>query len=543
MEINFKKYFLKCGDVIQSKYDRCYDDLFFIKSDIDKISSFGALIREYKYCNKTYYYYNSLKALWIEEKTQDSLYYRICSHVVSILNLDKEIIDDIFKLYGDSSDIKRDDIQQLEDDEKIFKKSWNKIYKEHQKASFARSIIEFINHQITDNYFTDNININNQYILPLTDCNFNFKTLNIEDRVKEQLFTESSKMKIKTFWKEGENFKNIINQEGFKIVDKFFLDICSGSIAKKEYLQKIFGSILTGDTQRSRVFYIFYGLGSNGKSACIELLQEILGYFSKTCPTSIILKRGKKSEGAASPELAVLDYGTRLGVLSEIDDGEALNEEMLKRCSGHDMIEYRPLYKSTKQFQCEATLLMITNNKPFFNLSASMVDRIRYIEFKSRFINLKEGEELKENEYIRDVNLINNLKTIYLNHVFIWMSVGANKFYNDGHMNLPDDPLLKLENMSYINECDSIGRFINEYCKIDKNSKVLKSAVYITYKRFVDDEKIPKALTKGKFNDALEQQFKVSKGEGGNFFYYGFSLFNADDEALEAKKDTGGLDD
>jgi len=544
MDINFKKYFLKCGEMIQTKYDKTYDDIFFIKSDIDKISCFGALIREYKYCNKVYYYYNPLKALWIEEKTQDSLYYRICSHVVSILNTDKEIIDDLFKLYGESSDLKRDDINALEDDEKIFKKSWNKIYKDHQKATFARSIIEFINHQITDNYFTDNININNQYILPFQDCNFNFKSLNIEDRVKEQQFTECSKIKLRQFFKDGRGFKNLIKDEAFKIVDKFFLDICSGSIPKKDYLQKIFGSILTGDTQRSRVFYIFYGLGSNGKSACIELLQEIMGYYSKTCPTSIILRRGKKSEGSASPELAVLDYGTRLGVLSEIDDGETLNEEMLKRISGHDSIEYRPLYKSTKQFNCEASLLMITNNKPYFNLSPSMVDRIRYLEFKSRFINKKEGEELKEGEYIRDINLINNLKSIYLNHVLLWCAVGANKFYNDGHMNIPDDKQLILENMSYINECDSIGRFINEYCKKDKNAKVLKSAVYITYKKFIDDEKIPKGLTKGKFNDAIEKEFnKATKSDGGNFFYYGFSLYNSDDAEEEETKNNNGLDD
>jgi P4 family phage/plasmid primase-like protien len=540
MNINFKKYFLKCGEYIEKEYDTTYDDIFFIKSDIDKITSFSALTKEYKYCNKVYYYYNPSKSLWIEEKTNDSLYFRLCAHSVSLLNRDKTIIEDLFKVYGESTDLKRDDINELDEDIKTFKASWNKIYKSHQKATFARSIMEFINHQIMDNKFTDNININNQYVIPLTDCNFNFKFLNIEDRVKEQLFTECSKLKFKQFFKDGGGFNNLIKNEDYKIVDKFFLDICSGSNSKKNYLQKIFGSVLTGDTQRSRVFYIFYGLGSNGKSACIEVLQEIMGYFSKACPNSIILKRGKKSEGTASPEIAVLDYGTRLGLLSEIGDDEILNEEMLKRITGHDKIEYRPLYSKVKEFQCESNIIMITNNKPYFNLSPSMVDRIRYIEFKSRFIIKKENEALKENEYIRDVDLINNLKSIYLQYVLLWCAVGANQFYKDGHMNLPDDPALQLENMTYINECDSIGRFINEYCKIDPQAKVLKSHVFIAYKKFIEDEHIPKALTKGKFNENIEKFFKCVKGEGGNFYYNGFTLYDVNDEP---KPNTNGLDD
>lgn len=537
MDINLKKYFNVCGEEIKTKFDMTYDDLFYIKSDVNKISNFGNLMRSYKLCNKVYYYYNESKALWIEEKSHDSLYYRICSEVVSLLDKDKEVITELFRLYGESN-IKRVDLDQLEEDEKKFKKSWGKIYKDHQKATFAKSIVEFFNHHITDNNFIDSVNINNHYILPLNDCNFDLRILMIQDRIKEQKFTECSKMNFKEFYKNSANV-DMKTQEGFKIVDKFFLDVCTGNQAKKDYLQKILGYILTGDVAKGRCFFMFYGKGANGKSAVMELMQEIMGYYSKACPTSIILKRAKKSEGGASPEIAVLDYGTRLGVLSEIDDGESLNEELIKRISGHDNIEYRPLYKNTKQFNCEATLVMITNNKPFFNLSDSMVDRIRYIEFKSRFVIPKEGEILPPGHYVRNPTLINDLKTKYLEYVLMWVATGAQRFFNDGHMLVPDDELLKLENMSYINSCDSINRFINEYCHKDETHKALKSEVYTAYKKFIEEEKIPKALTKGKFNEEMEQQFKKTTKSNGKFYYTGFSLITNDDET----QDTGGLDD
>ena len=470
---NLKKYFLACGEAIETKYGKGYDDIFYIKADTNKTVCFTELIKSYKYCNKVYYYYDDSKKLWIEEKTHDSLYFRICEYVVSLLNSDKEIIEELFKLYGESN-VKRLDLETLEEDEKKFKKYFNKIYIDYQKASFAKSMVEFFNHKITDNYFTDNINVNNLYVLPLKDCNLDLKLLKPQDRIKEQKFTECSKIEFRQFYKDGEGVENLKKQEGFKIVDKFFLDVCTGNIAKKDYLQKILGYILTGDVAKGRCFFMLYGKGANGKSAVMELMQEIMGYYSKACPTSIILKRTKKSEGGASPEIAVLDYGTRLGVLSEIDDGESLNEELIKRISGHDNIEYRPLYQKVKQFNCEATLVMITNNKPFFNLSDSMVDRIRYIEFKSRFVVAKEDEVLPAGHYKRDPNLINDLKTIYLNQVLLWVAIGAQKFFEDQHMSVPNDELLILENMSYIKECDSINRFINEYCRRDTNAKSLK---------------------------------------------------------------------
>ena len=64
-DINFSKYFGMCG--------KTTDDLFFLMSDVNKIASFGELLRSYKICNlsktvSVYYYFNPSSNLWVEEK-------------------------------------------------------------------------------------------------------------------------------------------------------------------------------------------------------------------------------------------------------------------------------------------------------------------------------------------------------------------------------------------------------------------------------------------------------------------------------------------
>jgi P4 family phage/plasmid primase-like protien len=520
MDINFSKYFSACC--------KSTDDLFFLKSDVNKVSSYKLLCDSYKLCNGEYYHYSESTKLWSKESSDDSIHYRVCEYASDLLDIDKRLVYGCFEEYK-NGDISRAQMDDLEEDIKKFDKFFKKVYKDYQKLTFSKSILKFINHYVIDDKFTDTININNMHLLPLIDCNLNLQTLKTEGRCKEQKFSDCVQMRGYHVYK---NIDKYIQSDEFKIVDKFFLDICTGSQNKKLYLQKILGYFLTGDVPHGRTFYIFYGQGANGKSAIMDVLNDIMGYFCKTVPTSIILKRAKRGEGQASPEIAVLDYGNRLGVLSETDEGEQINEDLVKRISGYDSIDYRPLYKEPKQFRCESKLVMITNNKPYFNLSQSMVDRIRYLEFKSRFV--QEGETLSPGHYQRNPDLIHKLKTVYKDYVLLWCALGAKIFFEDKHMNVPDDEELQKENLSYINSCDSFNRFINEYCVISPDGKALKSVIWHTYKKFIDDEKIPKALTKGKLNELLIEKFGQPVKNSVDY-YYGFSMI--EQKQYENKKD------
>lgn len=514
--------------------NRNSEDYFFNKSDLDKMSHFKYLVDHYKVCNKVYYYFNEFSKLWVEEFNDDSIINRICEYTNEILTPEKKFVDNL--LYSKQKDykdkilkgtIKKDEYGDYQELDKAIEE-WNKfikgVIKTHQTAKFAKSILNFFRHLITDENFTNKININNHHLLPLANINLNLKTGEKNERIKEHYFTKSLNI---------DNIDNIkTTDENYILVDNFFLDICTGSETKKKYLQKILGYFISGNVTFGRCFFIFYGEGRNGKSAVVEIIQEIFNFYCKAVESSIIVKRGKKNSGQASPELEVLDYGLRLAILSETDDDDHLNENLIKNITGYDKISYRPLYGKQKDFRSEAKLCMLTNNKPYFNLSQSMVDRIRFINFKSRFVNEVEYNSLtnKTNYYKADPTMVNNLKTIYIKYVLAWIIEGAKEFFKDEHMNIPNDAELLTENMSYINAMDSYKRFLDE-CIIITNKeedKVLSSKVNDLYKKFCSDEGIP-PIKLSKLKQLLLNDFKFKKNS--STYFYGMQLKeNEEDE-------------
>lgn len=509
-------------------------DYFFNKSDLDKMEHFKFLTDRYKLCNKIYYFYNDSSNLWKEEQTEDSVISRICDFTREILEPEKKFVTNLLLKKLDEFVLKKSNGSMTTDESAKFEelkeslKEWNKFIdrtiKDHQKTKFAKSVLNFFHHKIIDQEFMNKININNHHLLPLKSNNLNLMTGKMEDRNKNQFFT-----KALNFFDINHISKS---DEGYKIVDNFFLDICSGSEVKKQYLQKILGYFLSGNVTLGRTFYIFYGDGKNGKSAIMEIVGEIFSHYCKAMEASIIIKKGMKNSGQASPEIEVLDYGLRLALLSETSEGDVLNEVLIKQISGYDPISYRALYGKQKDFRSEAKLCMLTNNKPYFKLSSSMVDRIRFLDFKSRFGYEEpqlDSEGNKTNKYYYKANpeLVVQLKTIYKEFVLAWMVEGSKNFFKEGHMNVPDDEDLIKENMSYINEMDSFKRFSDECLSINPAEKVLTSVVNERYKKFCIDEGIPPIKT-SQLKQLLLKQF-ITKKDSNNYFY-GFKMKEDEEE-------------
>lgn len=534
-----------------SSFDnRNADDYFFNKSDLEKMSHFKNLTDRYKLCNKIYYYFNMGNNLWVEEKQNNSIVNRICEETSNILIPEKKYVVELLskkieeytakKNKGTLTTDENTKFDELKEALKEFNKFIDKAIKEHQKTKFAKSVIEFFNHKIIDEEFTEKININNQHLLPLRKRNVNLRTGKMEDRKKEQFFTQAIGLDTHDF-----DYVNEISEDDdyYKIVDNFFLDICTGSEVKKQYLQKILGYFISGNVKLGRCFYIFYGDGKNGKSAIMEIMSEIMRYYCKAVESSVIVKRGKKNAGQASPELVALDYGVRLAILSETDEGETLNQDLIKNITGGDPISYRALRENNKSFVSEAKLCMLTNNKPYFQLSTSMVDRIRFLDFKSRFEfgepeRDAEGNKINKNQYKANPDLVSQLKTTYKAYVLKFIINGAVKFFEDGHMNVPNDEELIKENMSYINEMDSFKRFSDDYIIIDDSEKVLSSTVHEKYKKFCDDEGIP-SITKTKLKQLILKQFTMKKDS--NNYYYGFKLKPDDDGDDDSSGNIAGM--
>ena len=90
----------------------------------------------------------------------------------------------------------------------------------------------------------------------------------------------------------------------------------------REYLRKILGYSLTGRTE-ARVFFIWYGFGSNGKSKIFKRLDKILSKQYILCEKSIFMKVKNNSSGGASKDIMEL-VGKRVGSYSEGDTSDTI---------------------------------------------------------------------------------------------------------------------------------------------------------------------------------------------------------------------------
>ena len=62
------------------------------------------------------------------------------------------------------------------------------------------------------------------------------------------------------------------------------------------YLHRFIGYCLTGKTSE-QILNFWYGLGGNGKSTLMNVMQWLLGDYASTADTSLIMKRDTGSDG------------------------------------------------------------------------------------------------------------------------------------------------------------------------------------------------------------------------------------------------------
>ena len=99
-----------------------------------------------------------------------------------------------------------------------------------------------------------------------------------------------------------------------------------------DYLQKIFGYTLTGDTSE-QCYFIFYGGGSNGKSTLINIFSSLMDQYSKAITFNTLTTENNRARN----DLARL-AGSRMVSSVEVDLQQCFNESVVNRITGGDKI-------------------------------------------------------------------------------------------------------------------------------------------------------------------------------------------------------------
>lgn len=170
-----------------------------------------------------------------------------------------------------------------------------------------------------------------------------------------------------------------------------------------EYMWDHLASTLVG-TSPNQTFNMYIGIGQNGKSVLVNLMEKVLGEYKGDVPLTLVTeKRGKV--GGLAPEIVQLK-GKRYAVMQEPAKGDRINEGMMKQLtSGKDPIQGRaPYMPQTISFLPQFKLVVTCN----VLLEIKSNDhgtwrRIRTVPFKSLFTeNPVQGDKEKPYQFVID---------------------------------------------------------------------------------------------------------------------------------------------
>lgn len=152
-----------------------------------------------------------------------------------------------------------------------------------------------------------------------------------------------------------------------------------------EYMWDHLASTLIG-TSTNQTFNMYIGIGQNGKSVLVNLMEMVLGDYKGDVPLSLVTdKRGKV--GGLTPEIVELK-GIRYAVMQEPSKGDKINEGVMKALtSGKDRLQGRAPYMPQTitfipQFKLVVTCNVLMDIK---SNDHGTWRRIRAVPFKSLF--------------------------------------------------------------------------------------------------------------------------------------------------------------
>jgi P4 family phage/plasmid primase-like protien len=223
-----------------------------------------------------------------------------------------------------------------------------------------------------------------------------------------------------------------------------------------QYMWDHLASTMTGLTT-NQTFNMYIGVGSNGKSVLVNLMEKILGDYKGDVPLSLITQPRTKI-GSASPEIAAL-RGVRFAVMQEPSKGDKIIEGQLKALTGGDPLTGRALYMDNITFIPQFKLVVCTNE--FMDVKSNdhgTWRRICVVEYMSLFTDTPVSDDPdKPYQYKLDK---------YINEKFaewapIFASMLVDRVYEtNGNVHIPE--MVKSASNAYREQQDYIAEFVRD---------------------------------------------------------------------------------
>ena len=300
-------------------------------------------------------------------------------------------------------------------------------------------------------------------------------------------------------------------EDGGEQFKRFLHEITLGDKELENFLQVMLGATLSGAIEDHWLCFII-GDGRNGKNTLIDLVQFVLGDYSKKIPASVLMTSTNERHPT---ELANL-RGVRLAVSSEVDDNSFWSEPKIKELSGDAIISARFMHGNFFEFDRTHKHIVLGNHRPQTrSTDAGLKSRLRIVPFKASFVDTA------------DSSLPERLRAEAA-YVLYWLMEGHQKWIENGRK-LGTCPAVDAETTDYFAAQSTIDMWIEENCKVIPNDGrsgrawVKASELYKNYSEWKKDRgEMP--ISQSRWSDQIGKRFEKVKSNGAR--YIGLVLVN-----------------
>jgi putative DNA primase/helicase len=281
-----------------------------------------------------------------------------------------------------------------------------------------------------------------------------------------------------------------------------FLDqIFGGDQDTISFLQRALGYTLGGSTTEE-VLFICYGFGANGKSVFGNVVATIIGDYGQVAPPSLLTLRRDGDSGPRN-DIARL-CGARHLSINELQQGDRLDEQVVKMLAGREMLSARFLHKEFFDFWPTAKAWLRTNHRPIITGEDDGIwRRIMLIPFRRKFAE-SERDPWLEQRLLEERD-----------GILAWMVEGCLQWQRVG---LKPSQLVRGESGAYRKESDLMGEFLSDKTDIDPGSRIEQLALYRQYRQWCEDRGVrpsSKASLSRKFS---ERGFSEARSNGSRYY-------------------------
>lgn len=279
----------------------------------------------------------------------------------------------------------------------------------------------------------------------------------------------------------------------------------------QDYLQRVLGYSLTGDTSEQAIFFI-YGPSASGKSVFVETITGVLGDYAVAAPVDAFMAvRGDRHP----TDLAGL-VGARLVTASETEPGQRWAEARVKMLSGGDTITARFMRQDFFSFTPTFKLLIAGNHRPSIrNVNAALRRRLHMIVFPNPVPEDSRDREMREKLRAEWPGILR------------WAIEGCAAWVADG---LAPPATIASAVEDYFVAEDVVGRWLDERCALAPEATCTTATLFADWKSWAEAAGEYVGSTKRFAGVLHERGFARWRQSGtGKMGFRGITLARSDD--------------